>query len=77
LPARDVNRPRDVALRSDAQERQTLHPRNIALFLGLAILATIVPFCRVDRLAGLLLVPYLLWVSFAAALNLAVWQLNA
>jgi tryptophan-rich sensory protein len=25
---------------------------------------------------GALLVPYLLWVSFAAALNYSVWQLN-
>lgn len=35
-----------------------------------------VAFWRVSRLAGALLVPYLLWVSFAAALNFSVWQLN-
>jgi translocator protein len=31
----------------------------------------------VSRLAGWLMVPYLLWVLFAAALNLSIWQLNA
>ena len=45
--------------------------------LWLAIVATLVSFWRVDRLAGLLLTPYLAWVSFAAALNLAIWRLNA
>lgn len=40
------------------------------------IVATLIAFWRVHRLAGLLLVPYLLWVSFAAALNYTVWQLN-
>ena len=44
--------------------------------LWLAILATLVLFWRVRPLAGLLLVPYLFWVTFAAALNLALWQLN-
>jgi len=40
------------------------------------IVATILSFCRVSPLAGALLVPYVLWVSFAAALNYALWQLN-
>ena len=44
--------------------------------LWLAILATLVLFVRRDRIAGLLLVPYLGWVSFAFALNLAIWRLN-
>jgi benzodiazapine receptor len=47
----------------------------VLLFWG-AILATLVTFWRVDRLAGALFVPYLAWVSFAAVLNLAIWQLN-
>lgn len=40
--------------------------------LDLLLAATIVAFWRVDRLAGLLLVPYLLWVLFATALNAAI-----
>jgi len=40
------------------------------------VLATLVSFWRIRPLAGVLLVPYLLWVSFATALNYAVWQLN-
>ncbi len=48
---------------------------DIAL-LWLALLATMVSFFRRRRLAGLLLVPYLLWVSFAAALNAAIYWLN-
>jgi len=31
----------------------------------------------VSHSAALLLVPYVLWVAFATALNIAIWQLNA
>lgn len=44
--------------------------------LWLTIIATLFAFQRVDRLAGLLFVPYLLWVSFAMALNVAIARLN-
>ena len=44
--------------------------------LWLLIVATIVRFRRHDTAAAVLLVPYLAWVSFAAALNAALWQLN-
>jgi len=44
--------------------------------LALAILATIAAYWRVSRGAALLLVPYLAWVAFAAALNAAVFWLN-
>ncbi|QDV33935.1 TspO/MBR family protein [Tautonia plasticadhaerens] len=45
--------------------------------LWLAILATLVAFARVRPLAGWLMAPYLLWVTFATALNFALWRLNA
>ncbi|WP_097112715.1 TspO/MBR family protein [Arsukibacterium tuosuense] len=48
---------------------------NIMLLLPL-IIATALCFWRHNKLAGLLLVPYLLWVSFAAVLNFSIWQLN-
>jgi tryptophan-rich sensory protein len=47
------------------------------LALCFAIAATLTTFWQVSRPAGILLVPYLLWVSFAVALNLAIWRLNA
>ena len=47
----------------------------ILLLLALLI-ATTVSFLRVRPLAGLLLVPYAAWVSFAAYLNAGLWYLN-
>jgi translocator protein len=41
-----------------------------------AILATLVLFWKHNRVAGWLLVPYLAWVTFAAALNYSIWRLN-
>lgn len=46
------------------------------LALWLAIAAMIALFWPISPAAGLMMVPYLLWVSFAAALNFAVWQRN-
>ena len=46
------------------------------LLLWALIVATVVAFWRIRPWAGALLVPYLLWVSFAAALNYSVWRLN-
>ncbi len=47
------------------------------VLLWLAILATLVLFWRRSRVAGALLVPYILWVTYAGALNFALWRLNA
>lgn len=44
--------------------------------LWLAIGATIAAFHPIDKRASALLIPYLAWVSFAAALNYAIWSLN-
>ncbi len=44
--------------------------------LWLAILANMYAFSKIDRTAALALAPYLLWVSFAGALNYAIWTLN-
>ncbi len=48
----------------------------VILALWVAILYTAVNFYRVSRPAAWLLTPYLLWVGFAAYLNLAIWLLN-
>jgi tryptophan-rich sensory protein len=45
-------------------------------FLWLSILGLIVGLAPLAPLAGLLLAPYLLWVSFAAFLNLTIVRLN-
>ncbi len=44
--------------------------------LWLLVLVMILAFRRVDRTAGNLQIPYLLWLTFAAYLNGAVWLLN-
>jgi tryptophan-rich sensory protein len=40
----------------------------------LVILATMVAFYRLDRMAGWCLVPLAAWVSFATVLNFAIWN---
>ena len=44
--------------------------------LWLSILAPIVLLASISKTASLLLLPYLVWVSFAAVLNLAIVRLN-
>jgi tryptophan-rich sensory protein len=44
--------------------------------MWVAILYTMVNFYRVSKRAAWLLLPYLLWVSFAGYLNYTVWILN-
>lgn len=46
------------------------------LLLWCMVAATVVSFRRISRLAAALLLPYLAWVTFAAALTYSVWSLN-
>ncbi|NIQ37627.1 MAG: tryptophan-rich sensory protein [Proteobacteria bacterium] len=46
------------------------------VILWFAILLTSIAFRQLSRAAGYLLLPYLFWVSFAAALNFAIWRMN-
>ena len=44
--------------------------------LLLMIFETYVQFKKIDKVAGMLLLPYLAWVSFATLLNASIWWLN-
>jgi tryptophan-rich sensory protein len=44
--------------------------------LWIAVAATLLSFWSLDWVAGLLFVPYLVWVTIAGALNYSVWRLN-
>jgi len=46
------------------------------IFLWITILITIILFFRIYWVAGVMLIPYILWVSFASVLNFAIWRLN-
>lgn len=46
------------------------------VLLMIAIVATMIAFRPVSVAAAALLVPYLLWVAYAGALNLAIWRMN-
>lgn len=46
------------------------------LILWLMIILTGILFYKVDKVAGYLIIPYFLWVSFATFLTLTIWQLN-
>lgn len=46
------------------------------IILWIMILALIILFYQVDKRAAYLMVPYILWVSFASVLNFYIWRLN-
>jgi translocator protein len=46
------------------------------IILWISILFCIISFYRVSKTASVLLIPYILWASFAAVLNFAIWKLN-
>jgi len=47
------------------------------ILLWLLIIGTTVQFYRIDPRAGLLMIPYVLWVTFAGYLNFAIYLLNS
>lgn len=58
-----------------AWHRGALAAFEVLVLLAL-IIATVIAFWRASRIAAMLMVPYLLWVSFASALTWAVWRGN-
>lgn len=46
------------------------------IILWILILATVIAFWRKNRLAGVMLVPYLIWVAYASSLTFSLWQRN-
>ncbi len=56
--------------------RSPLAGAAVIVILWLAIAFTIFLFWKISRTAGLLLLPYILWVSLASALNISIYFLN-
>ncbi len=58
----------------------SMHALGVALIeiilMWVSILLTIVSFYPISKPAAYLLIPYLLWVSFASVLNFSIWKLN-
>ena len=46
------------------------------ILLWVLVLWMIISFAHTDKLAALLQIPYLLWLTFAVYLNFSIWQLN-
>ena len=55
---------------------QLLAALAIILLLWIAVLITTIRFWPLNRLAGILMLPYLAWVTFAALLNYELFHLN-
>ncbi len=58
------------------RKRKSYQQKIVVLFLWIAILSTILNFLKVSEIAGILLIPYILWVTFAAVLNASIFALN-
>ncbi|MCX8206544.1 MAG: tryptophan-rich sensory protein [Methanothrix sp.] len=56
--------------------RSPLYALFVIAALWLSIVITMKGFFEISRKAGVLLVPYIVWVSFAAFLNYTIWRLN-
>jgi tryptophan-rich sensory protein len=57
--------------------RSTVAGLCVIIPLWIAILATIIAFFKVSKIAGSLLIPYMLWTSFAVVLNASLVILNS
>ena len=71
-----------IALFSDEEldvtvKQVTSYIEPIMIVFLAAIVGTIVLFWRHNKWAGMMLLPYIAWVTFATALNFAIWQMNA
>jgi len=56
--------------------RSPLAGLTVIVILWALIALTIRKFWAISRIAGTFLLPYIIWVSFAAVLNFAIWKLN-
>jgi len=56
--------------------KSPLYGMVVIIALWVVILLTILRFFKLSTAAGALLLPYILWVSFAAVLNVSIWVLN-
>ncbi len=56
--------------------KDTLLALYIIIMIWLFIVTMIFKFWKINKVSSLLLVPYLLWVSFATVLNYFIWKLN-
>jgi len=57
-------------------DRSILGGLVIIISLWVLVLITMLRFFRISKTAGSLLVPYLVWLSIATALNVQIWRLN-
>ncbi|MFZ2410205.1 MAG: TspO/MBR family protein [Candidatus Methanoperedens sp.] len=48
----------------------------VILILWISIALTVISFMKISKTAGVLLIPYIAWVTFAAVLNFLIWRLN-
>ena len=61
--------------RKTLTRRRALLITALLLLLGLVLAMTLI-FRKTDSVAAKLQIPYLMWLTFAAYLNLGVWYLN-
>ncbi len=48
----------------------------VILIMDITLIIVIRNFYKINKVAGLILIPYLIWISFASLLNFSIWRLN-